>query len=870
MNIKFDNGIYLALIVALLILSFFLWIKVKKNQVINKSFLLRALTLVLVILGLSNPFMDRVSNETETIFMLDKSFSARDNFEEYKELISDSLEYMDRRDSYGIVSFAGDTVIESTFKNKGEAVILEGKVESDSTDIQGALNRVYDLFDKDKNKRIVILSDGMDNEGNSTLKVPEDVELLRNKSDDYLSPEIQITSIEMPEEVRENEVFSIDVVVDSNIESSGELLLYSGVNPIHQRKIYVKKGSNRFSFQEKIAGTGVLEYSAKLNPKMDTIAENNRFGKIIEVEGKAKLLVIDGQSVENSIYDLIPKSSIDISKIAIQNLNPDIDNLSKYDAIIVEDVSKWEMTQEFMQSMDTYVKDLGKGLLVIGGKNSFSIGGYLDSDFEEILPVRSEAIRESKENSLDMIIVIDKSGSMMSGAESSMLLAKQAAAKVYLGLNPSDKLGVVVFDSMAYEVLGLGDSFDEEEVMMRIGGITASGGTNIKSGLEKAYQNLLESDGKSKHIILVTDGQSDSRGIDEIVSSCVSSNISISSIAIGSGADKNLLKGISDGGKGRFYSLSNAKDIPNVFLKEQEIMSKSYLNDRVIYPKAYYNSPGITYDDQIPLYGYISTSLKSASELILESDKDEPILSYWKYGLGEVFAWTSDFSGNWSRDIVSSQSGVLTAVEIVKYISENKYSDNSKVAFIQRAGDKGEIWIKNAEGLSHETFEYEIKDLDTLGNFKYMGDNKWKGEVSGLKKGIHYINIKGSLGTEYVKPFEVNYPNEYNVLKNKSILDKVDIVEDPGMIFEDIEKSVVSKYYLRSIILIIAIIIFLIDILLRTLGKNTKEKVLDKAYKVSEKTDKFVIETKKVKKENLKENQSTSSRLLEAKKKINK
>lgn len=866
MNVKFDNLYFLYLTPVIIALLILMGLKSRKIATMKKVFPIRTLIIVLLFISLLNPWIMLNSKDTQTIFLVDRSESTKGSAEKYEAFIQDSLDYLEKNDTYSVVSFAGNTVVESGFQNEKKAIKFQGLVDKASTDIPEAVKKAYGIFSDASNKRIVILSDGKNNGVSDKIKVPDDLEVKIKKIDDFINPEVQITSVELADKVDINEVFKIELIIDSNIETNSDLVLYDGKFPIYSKKIYLKKGSNRFSFEDSVESSGVIEYKAEITPDEDTFIENNVFGKIIEVEGNPHILLLS--SIEDTLLSkMIKASGAKLTRLSIENLNPSMDNLSKYDGVLINDISKWRMSNEFMESIEAYVKDLGKGLFVIGGKESFSIGGYLGSDFEKVLPLRSEAVRESQENSMDMIIVIDKSGSMMGGEDSSIFLAKQAAAKVYRGLKPSDRLGIVVFDTKSYNVLPMGSEFDEEEVMMKIGGIAASGGTDIYEGLKAAYEKLKDSTAKSKHIILVTDGQSSTNGIDDLISACNGLDISISSIAIGSGADRNLLQNISDSGHGRFYYLKNAQAIPDVFLKESEIMSKSYLNDRIIYPKAYYNSPQISFVEDQPIYGYISTSLKNSAEIILESDRKEAILAYWKYGLGDVFALTMDLSSNWSRDMLKSQENVSAFTEIIKYIAENKYTDSYQISFNQNNDLGGDVWIKDSGASNEQTFKYSVQGENINGEMKYVGDSMWKGSINKLSQGIHYLLIEDTDGNRVVKAFQVNYPKEYNILENSNPIKTIEEIEKASQVFMEIENKNKKKVELKNILLILAVILFLIDILLRAISKgetSKKEKISVKNIK----KDSKIVKKEKVQ-ESPKE-KSTSSRLLDVKRKINK
>ena len=132
------------------------------------------------------------------------------------------------------------------------------------------------------------------------------------------------------------------------------------------------------------------------------------------------------------------------------------------------------MSLKQMEIIRTYVEDLGGGLVMIGGDQSFGLGGYYKTTLEEILPVRSNFDKEKEKPSLAMVLVIDKSGSMggekIELAKDADLLFAECALKTgrsdesWPHLNPEDAariavegnakmLALVHFDAREYTTL---------------------------------------------------------------------------------------------------------------------------------------------------------------------------------------------------------------------------------------------------------------------------------------------------------------------------------------------------------------------------------------------------------------------------------
>ncbi len=79
---------------------------------------------------------------------------------------------------------------------------------------------------------------------------------------------------------------------------------------------------------------------------------------------------------------------------------------------MLSNVAATAMSQQQMEIIRTYVQELGGGLVMLGGDQSFSLGGYYKTTLDEILPVRSDFEKDKEKPSLAMVIAFDKSGSM--------------------------------------------------------------------------------------------------------------------------------------------------------------------------------------------------------------------------------------------------------------------------------------------------------------------------------------------------------------------------------------------------------------------------------------------------------------------------
>ncbi len=155
-------------------------------------------------------------------------------------------------------------------------------------------------------------------------------------------------------------------------------------------------------------------------------------------------------------------------------------------------------------------------------------------------PQRVSAEREFEASGIDIAIALDISGSMLAEdfkPVNRIAVAKEEAKKFIQG-RQSDRIGLVVFAGKSYTQCPLTLDYD---VLMKLVDDVEIGmikdGTAIGLGIANAVNRLRESNGKSKIIILLTDGDNNSGNIDPVTAAelAQSFGIKIYTVGIGTG-----------------------------------------------------------------------------------------------------------------------------------------------------------------------------------------------------------------------------------------------------------------------------------------------------------------------------------------------
>ncbi|NIO42345.1 MAG: VWA domain-containing protein [Burkholderiales bacterium] len=318
----------------------------------------------------------------------------------------------------------------------------------------------------------------------------------------------------------------------------------------------------------------------------------------------------------------------------------------RYDALILSDVPANQFSPEAMRSVESYVRDHGGGLVFAGGENTFGEKGYSESPIEDLLPVEFKA--QEKRKDIALVIAIDRSYSMKGRK---MEYAKEAARAALDVLEEQHQFAVVAFDSQPYIAVPMHQVRSKRKAEAQISRIQASGQTNIYPALGIVYRLLRDADARTKHVILLSDGDTHPADFERLVQRMRERNIVVSTVTIGEGGNPALMRAIADWGNGRNYLAANAESIPQIFTEETKKVVGTNLVEEAILPvvkQPSYAFAGVDFTDAPPLGGHISVKARDTAEVLLASQQGAPLLTRWQYGLGRAVLFASDVKNRWS------------------------------------------------------------------------------------------------------------------------------------------------------------------------------------------------------------------------------
>lgn len=618
---------------------------------------MRCLLTCLCVLALAAPSVVLPGGQQAVWILADASASARGMQDQMTQSVRTALENKDASVNAGVIAFGGNAMVEKPLAQDGTYNGVTTAVDAQASDLSSALTLASALLPEDAQGRIVVLSDG----ATEDVRAAAQQLAARGVTVDYQSfsgdalPDAQISQLNVPSRVYQGQSFTVTVQVTANHDTAGTLVLYQNRTPVSSREVTLRRGDNTFTFRDTAADTGVVTYEARLISEGDSCAQNDSMGGYVYVQGAPKLLLVEGRQGEGSeMAAMLSAAAMQYETVLPAQLPYDAEQLRQYDGIVLVNVDYDAADEEQWAALDSAVRVLGRGLTVIGGDSSYALGGYRGSRLEEMLPVTIDVRNKLDLPSLALMLVIDKSGSMTDGmfGTTRLELAKEAAMRAAEVLTPNDQVGVIAFDDAAKWVVNLQKAEDVEAIQNQIGTIRAGGGTAFFTALYEATFALMNTQAQQKHIIFLTDGEAGDTGYLQLCDIMQQNDITLTTVAVGSGADQATLRTLAQQGGGRAYAANEFDNLPKIFTKETYLVSGSYVQNRTFTPVITEQSALTDFEGFPQLSGYLAATEKSLATVSLMSDREDPILAWWQYGAGRVVAFMADSRGAWTSEFL--------------------------------------------------------------------------------------------------------------------------------------------------------------------------------------------------------------------------
>lgn len=583
-------------------------------------------------------------------------------------------------DLLGIVAFDAYAVAVASPTRAGVTDRAIEGTGGEGSNLASALELASAMIPPDASGRIVLISDGNETGGDALATarrlasrggasggIRVDVVPVAYR----VGAETIVESVDAPPSAPGGSRVTIRVIMNSTRGSEGTVRLYRNGSPIDAfgdppgggRGVRLGAGRTPVLFDVELPDARLHRFEAVFTPAErgdaggDMYTDNNRGEAFTVSPGQGSVLLVDGVSRGNptgpgsNLARAFEEGGTQVRVVAPSGTPADLLGLQAYDMIVLQSVAADELPPGAIDAIEAHVRELGAGLIMVGGPGSFGAGAWKGTPIEDILPVRLDLPERLVVPETAIVLVLDSSGSMSGrvggSTRSQQEIANQAAIAAVETLDARDLVGVVEFESDARWVTELAPNDRPELTASRIADITAGGGTNLPPALALAGEALRASEAKVKHIVVLTDGVSaGSESLPEAAQTLALDGINVSTIAVGDGADTETLRVIAERGGGSFYRVSDPNVLPRVFVKAVRVVRSPMIREAPFTPVVVDPSSPALLGLGVPpeLGGLVLTQFRPDPRAVraLATPEGEPVLAHWTVELGRVAAFTSD------------------------------------------------------------------------------------------------------------------------------------------------------------------------------------------------------------------------------------
>jgi Ca-activated chloride channel homolog len=643
-----------------------LWLGVRRGRLSRGALGLRLAVVALLAIGLAEPLIATGAGTGGAVFVVDRSASVAGETEgTVDRWLEDALAAAPAGRRAAVVSFGAKPVLAvppgaaSELSSVAE-LPAEAEIDPGYTNIDAGLGLARAL-PLGGGRRIVLLSDGAENVGQaidqaaqaSLEGVPIDVVPLPGVS----SADLRVDGISAPTSAWEGEPVSVlagvetgragpatvDLLVDGEVWATEEVELAEGLN------------SRAFTLDDLPPGFHSLQVRVQGDPETNRRSEDDVAPHGIVVRDRPHILLVVPEGADSGVMrGILERGGVEVSVSAPVDIPSRLSELGAWDGFVLDNVPAGALTLDQIAGLREATRSLGRGLVVIGGTSAYGPGAYAGTQLEEALPVTVKVTDGRERQRVALLMIMDKSGSMgydPLGGRGKIEMAKEAVRLAARSLAEGDQVGLIVFNDRQEWVVPLTTITDEASrlaIDRRIEAIEPDGGTEILPALSVGLDAIRNAEADARHIVLLSDGKARTgtrESYQRLLDDALADRTTLSTIAIGEDADTDLLNFLADEGGGRYHFTVRDEEIPQLTLQEARSAGSQSVIRGNFRPIQVNPSPILADVDPLTLpdlAGYDFAEAKPDAQVILTSDREDPVLAKWQYGLGRVVAWTAD------------------------------------------------------------------------------------------------------------------------------------------------------------------------------------------------------------------------------------
>jgi len=728
---------------------------------------LRCAVVIILIAMLARPMLSQKNTQLTVIAVIDRSQSIP------TELQQASLDYLSRAlaDKPPGGQLAVVDIAEAASISKlpcGDVAIRQRNttLTGDQSKLADGVQMAMAIAPPDTGVRVLLVTEGNQTAGDlkeaariaAANKIPIDVLPLRYEYD----REVIFKRLAAPSRARSSQTVSLRFILSTTAETTGKLLLNLNGRPVDLAPdspevavaVELKPGTNVKTVSVPVGNQGIHEFEAVFmpdEPGQDRVAQNNRASAITYVVGPGHVLVVDADaSSASALNQVLQNSDLDVRYCPAAEFPDNLVKLMDTDAVILAntDVSNFSFQQQEM--FCRYVTDLGGGLIMVGGPKSFGAGGWIGSPVAEILPVDLDP-PQKKQLPKGALVLIMHACEMPEGN----YWGKMVAVAAVKTLSRLDLVGILAYNWQGGSdwVYPLSKVGDKETVVAAIKRMQMGDMPSLHAHLQSAYNELQACDAAQKHVIVISDGDPQPPTT-QLLSQCRQAGITVTGVAVfpHSPADVQSLQRVAQLTGGRFYNVKDPQQLPQIFIKEAQIVRRAMIVEETFPPQITYSLSEIAKGLNPPLPnldGYVLTGPKGGlSQIVLASPNADPVLAACQSGLGRCVAFTSSADTRWASSWLQWGGFQSFWEQTIRWAAKPSQSSDCEVF----ADVQGRQVTVNVEAIDPEGKFLQLANIDgqvitpdvstQALELAQIGPGQYRGQFQAPASGSYVVNLR--------------------------------------------------------------------------------------------------------------------------------
>jgi uncharacterized membrane protein len=655
MNFQFTHPYYLLLLAPAL--AWVIWFAWKSDVQVSPwrrwtALGIRAVVLIALVFAIAGLQWLRPVEGMNVFFALDRSDSIPSPQQEAaREYVNRICKEKKKEDKAGVIVFGAEASIESSPNAAVDLQKIQAVVGTERTDLAAAIRLATAAFPETGQKRLVVMSDGNENVGDALsavlaakpLGVTVDVVPLGVAR----ANDVSVQKLQVPPKLKEGQVFEVKIFIQADQATPATVRLFRDEQFLGEQKVELSAGKNLFTFPQTLSKPDFYKYDVQVDAPGDPIPQNNRATAFATVRGQPRILLVSADPEQDKPLAAALKSpSLEVSLVGVKDFPGTLAEMQSYDALFISNLAAGDLGLDRQRLLESAVRDFGVGLVCVGGDQTYAAGGYRGTPLEATLPVSME-LDSKKVLPSGAVVLVMHGMEFANGNE----VARLCAQGVLAALGPTDEMGVVLWDGSEHWLFPLQKVANKKKLAAQIAGMNQGDLGSFQGVLQMAHDALQKSTANLKHIIVFSDGDP-GPPTSALMQAIAAERITVSTVLISGHSPPDTMEWMADQGKGRFYNVNSPDDLPQIFIKETAVILKSAIYEDPFQPQVRSASElvrGIGSSEYPKLLGYVATTPKPRAETPLWTDKGDPLLAHWQYGLGRAVAFTSDAKARWAK-----------------------------------------------------------------------------------------------------------------------------------------------------------------------------------------------------------------------------